>query len=405
MERDIPGKTPAIIHSAEIPHYEGAFIPLSQINVLNQPRQKFENIELLALDIARKNILNPLTVAYFDKEKCQEYIDAINKIWDTQHSIDELTPVETEDGEHAYYVLIAGERRLRAFKLLNTIGCIDCQEAHGQGPCYQRHFGNQDIETRVVKNANVWTTIKIQASENTHMSVPPQDEAHFYSMLYESYRNGTNYTISQLARDVGRSPDTIRDALRFCGLPKRIQDFVKEGYISYGVAVELARAKHELGLNDIDFMWWEAEALARQWTVAKFRERVSNEIRNRKNPQEFLGLFTETQEKEFQKSHFKRVVAGEMLSALDSHIRYFEKVNSLFEQNVLGQKDSPFSVRSPLRRFRALIDQQRRLIPHLEGLLSEQKLKDTSLVLETADSLLLSLEGLSDSEPVINYSN
>nr|MBI5455832.1 hypothetical protein [Candidatus Levybacteria bacterium] len=65
MERRVPGQTPIDAKPAEIPHYEGMFIPLSAVNVLNQPRQRFENIDLLAQDIARKNILNPLTRCLF----------------------------------------------------------------------------------------------------------------------------------------------------------------------------------------------------------------------------------------------------------------------------------------------------------------------------------------------------
>nr|MBI5455831.1 hypothetical protein [Candidatus Levybacteria bacterium] len=269
---------------------------------------------------------------------------------------------------------------------------MDCQETHGKNPCYERHFGNQNVETRVIKNADVWLAIKTQASENTHMSVPPEDEALYYGMLWKTAKGRDNkYTITQLARDMGRSPDAIRAALRYCELPKEIQNYVGQGYLSYGIAVELARAKEELSLDEIDFEWWTTKALVKRWHVPEFREIVSAEIRNRKQKQDVLGLFTQAQEDDFEKTYFKRIVEHEMITALWGYIRYFKRVNSLFEEKLLGKKDSPFSVRSPLRVFRALIEQERRLIPHLEGLLSEDELNQAIETLEVADTLSFSL--------------
>lgn len=60
------------------PYFKSMRLPLNIINVLPQPRKTFEEINFLANDIAQKNLYNPLTIACFDREHCQKYIEPIN---------------------------------------------------------------------------------------------------------------------------------------------------------------------------------------------------------------------------------------------------------------------------------------------------------------------------------------
>ena len=65
MERQKEGKpTPPAqetLRNKYIPNY----IPLDVINVLNQPRQTFEELDIMAQSIADHGLLNPLNVANY----------------------------------------------------------------------------------------------------------------------------------------------------------------------------------------------------------------------------------------------------------------------------------------------------------------------------------------------------
>src|ERR1035437_3090381 len=98
----------------------GSYISLYSINVLEQPRRTFEEIPTLAQNIADKRTLFPPIVAQLDREQAQAYIEMVNGVWDTTHDISELTT--TLDGEDkVFYILIDGERRLRANKYLAEV--------------------------------------------------------------------------------------------------------------------------------------------------------------------------------------------------------------------------------------------------------------------------------------------
>lgn len=55
-------------------------IPLDLINVLPQPRRTFEEIPLLADDIAAKGLINPITVGLFTPAQCRQYLQVINSV-------------------------------------------------------------------------------------------------------------------------------------------------------------------------------------------------------------------------------------------------------------------------------------------------------------------------------------
>jgi hypothetical protein len=389
MAREIDRVSP-IPAPKEVPHYEGASIPLDNINVLNQPRQTFENIDYLAQDIAQKNILNPLTVAELGLKEAQEYIDTINEIWQTQHTIEEL---KTANGNGKFYILIAGERRLRACKKLDTDGCFDCCDTYGKGPCYERHFGSRNVEVRLMRNFNALEAISTQASENTHMRVPPEEEAHFYDRFYKVRKmQDKSYTVTRFARSVGRSPDTIAGAIRYCKLPDEIQDHVCEGRLNYGMAVELQRAREGLELNEFDLRYWMNRALLSGTRVDDFRKTVSREIEMKKTNQSLLGLFTEAQERDMKKQYIRKVVEEAMVAGNWRFIHYFDTLIRLFEEGQLGLDDSPFSLGSPRRSYKALLDKEEELIPHLQLVVSNTRLSRDAAAVSRSKSLISEID-------------
>lgn len=330
-------------------HFKGARIPLTDINVLLQPRRTFEEIEILAEDIATKNLLHPLTIARFNRENCQRYLDVINLLWGTSYRVEELVSVNQKDKE-IFYIILAGERRFRACKYLREVGCERCHEKFGPGGCYKRHFGNERVDARLCVNISPLEALFLQASENIHMRVPPHEEARFYYELFQLIRKAEpNYSVSRFARQVGRSPETLREAIKFCLLPVQIQEFVVKGQIPYGIACEIARLHAQTDMNDKALGWWVLRAITGNYKVPDFREMVTRYLVEHNSGQ--ISLFSPEQEKQLERFHFRRVVERQFIMAIWNFIYYFNRALILFSEGKLGKKDSPFSERSPVRIY------------------------------------------------------
>lgn len=177
----------------------------------------------------------------------------MNRLWHTAFGIDQLH--STANGtRRKYHVLIAGERRYRALSLLWKEGCAECHDEYGKEPagtCFKRHFhkGNDRVEVRLCVNAPPLPTLFLQLSENTHMAVPPYEEAQAYILLFRLVRQADEkFSVAQFASRVGRSPETVRNALRFSELPVGVRVYVEKGAIRYGIGIELTRL-HRAGLK------------------------------------------------------------------------------------------------------------------------------------------------------------
>jgi ParB family chromosome partitioning protein len=191
-----------------------AEIPLELIHPSPaQPRSRFEPeaLEQLARSVADNGVLQPLLV--------------------------------TEDS-HGGYVLIAGERRLRAAQLagLGTVPVV-IRERVGE----DRH-----LELALVEN--------LQRRDLT-----PLEEAR----AFESLRVRFGMSQEDIARRVGVDRSTVANALRLLKLDPVVQGLVEEGALSAGHA----RALLALGDDDERRRW--AERAARQGLSVRELERVA----------------------------------------------------------------------------------------------------------------------------------
>lgn len=380
------------------PKYEGRTIPLDALNVLVQPRQTFTGIPELALDIAQKGILNPPTVALFGRQNADRYLVTLNKLWGTRYCLRDLKPVSTDDGEESFYVLLAGERRIRAFRNLWEMGCEECLIRFGSevsGACFIRHFGSDEIEVRICHNIPPLNALFLQFSENTHERVPAYEEAKAYAQLYKLLKRARrNLSVYWFAKQVGRSPETIRNALRFCELPFSIQEAVERGEIRYGIAIELARLQ-ENGLGKKELIYWMLIAQTEDLKVPEFRGKVDQYLANQAAGQmSLLDEMVGSQREQWERLNFRQVVEPRMVLGLWTLIHYFTRLEQLFADGALGLPDSPFSAKSPLRVLRAVLEKGRKLEPHLHRLLSKGKFGTYQKTIENLEELtsLLSQE-------------
>lgn len=160
----------------------------------NQPRKNFNEAKLkeLAASIKEKGVIQPLVV---------RQLAAGN------------------------FELIAGERRLRAAKLLGL----------AKVPAVIRKASDEDsLELTLIEN--------IQRDDLNAM-----EEARAYEKLMREF----NLTQETIAQKVGKERSTIANFLRLLSLPKEIQDYISLGEISMGHAralLALSNRKEQMDL-------------------------------------------------------------------------------------------------------------------------------------------------------------
>lgn len=374
--------------------YLGAWIFLEKINVLPQPRKTFECVEELAFDIADKGMMNPIVVARFSEESCRAYLAVINKLWGVDFRIEQLACIG-EKGERIFYVLLAGERRYRSCRYLWEKGCARCQELYGvggAGVCYKRHFGDSGkVEVRMCADIFPLAALFLQFSENTHMSVPAHEETRAYDQLFRLIKEAhPSFSLAEFARRAGRSPSTIRNALKFCELPVFVQEMVERREINYGIALELSRLA-TVGASNDDLMWWSLRARAENHNVATFRKLVSDHLNSLSAGQVSLfDVFDAEAERERKKNNIRHTVANEIIRELWIFIGYWQRVAKMCEE---GQIGPVFSEKSPVRLLRKksqLIRQK--ILPQLESSMPKSAAPEILSAFEDIEKTLNKLE-------------
>ena len=143
----------------------------------NQPRQQFdeEALQELVASIKEKGIITPVTVL-------------------------------EKDGQ---YILVAGERRLRAAKIA----------------------GLEEIPVYVIEVESDAELMEMALIENIQReSLNPIEEAEAFAVLNSKY----GLSQSDVAKAVGKKRVTITNSLRLLNLPTEIKNSIKEGEISAG---------------------------------------------------------------------------------------------------------------------------------------------------------------------------
>ena len=378
--------------------YQGATIELDAVIVFPQPRRTFEEIPTLALDIARKRMLNPPTVARFSPKNFAHYIEVINKLWNTDFSPDDerfLAKARVMEEEKVFHVLLAGERRFRSCCFIWAEGCPDCLDAFGKerpGVCFRRHFGGEKIQVRLSLNIPPIQALYLQLSENTHMAVPPHEEAHAYAQLFHLVKEADpEISVSRFARDVGRGPEKIKGALRYCLLPRVIQEAVEAKKIPYGIALEIARL-FEAGIHDeLELEWWAIRAITERKSVSSFREIISDFLFFRSSGQKSLDFAGLAEDDAMRQRHVREVVGRNLVGAVWTWEAYLKTAIQLCKEGKIGP-GMPFSERSPARILEALTRQLETLLPLLSPYLSRKKASELERAIEATLSIAKTIE-------------
>jgi ParB family chromosome partitioning protein len=137
---------------------------------------------------------------HFDNEKLIELANSIK-----EHGI--IQPIVVKK-EEQIYVIIAGERRWRAAKLLNL----------------------KEVPV-IIKELSDVEVVQISLIENIiREDLNPIEEATAYKKLLHDF----NLTQEQISKQVSKSRSTIANSLRLLNLDERIQGYLIEGVLSEG---------------------------------------------------------------------------------------------------------------------------------------------------------------------------
>lgn len=152
---------------------------------------------------------------FFDEDKLQELAESIR-----ENGV--IQPLLVTRGPGSRYTLVAGERRLRAAKLvqLDEVPVLLLDELQQ----------DQSLELALIEN--------IQRQDLNAI-----EEAQAYLRLMEEFQ----LTQDEVGRKVGRQRSTISNALRLLSLPSAIQQDVAMGVLSEGHARVLLRVKDDTG--------------------------------------------------------------------------------------------------------------------------------------------------------------
>lgn len=350
------------------PHYQSGRIRIEFVNVLPQPRQTFEGLLPLAEDVAAKGFINLPLVARFSKKEFETYLAIINLEWNTDFKVGQFVSTTDEKGL-VYYQLLAGERRYRASMILYNEGCEECKRRGPvqKGECFARHFADGLWEVRLCTNASPLIAQYLQLAENTHMAVPPWEEAAAYARLYRLVKVGQpEMTVGKFARYVGRGAETVGRALLYYELPEEIQKAVESKLVSYGIAVELARYQKETECDSEAILAMMVSAITSRMNVETFQKVIKGRLAERQSGQQSLDdMMSAAQLREMEHQAARRAVMSNSVAGLHAQLAYFRKVLALFEAGKLGRDDSPLSHDSTVRLLKELIAQLKQVTPHL----------------------------------------
>ena len=192
----------------------------------NQPRKNFEDKSLkqLAQSIKEKGLISPITVRKLDNK----------------------------------YIIVAGERRFRAHKLLK-----------------KKRILAYIIEADSNKDIMYMALIENIQREDLN----PIEEAKGYKYLKDNLKS----SITDIAKTVGKSRPAVSNALRLLKLPNEIQESIFKGEINAGQARAILQRKTSQGMIDLWLKLLKEKISVRKTENLASKRKVSPQLQNIQN--------------------------------------------------------------------------------------------------------------------------
>lgn len=180
----------------------------------NDEGSQTTRLELISLDLIRSDPRQPRQ--QFDEESIKGLAFSIEKQGLLQPIVVKPSPEHEKDGT---YVIVAGERRVRAFKLI----------------------GRTKIPAIIREQGDTYVLSLVENLRREDLN--PIDEANAIKRLINEF----GYTQAQVSEHVGKSVQWVQQRLLLLRLPKEIQDMVSNDKLPGAQALNLARYKGPKG--------------------------------------------------------------------------------------------------------------------------------------------------------------
>ena len=192
----------------------------------NQPRKNFEDKSLkqLAQSIKEKGLISPITVRKLDNK----------------------------------YIIVAGERRFRAHKLLKKKRIL-------------AYIIDAD------SNKDIMYMALIENIQREDLN--PIEEAKGYKYLKDNLKS----SITDIAKTVGKSRPAVSNALRLLKLPNEIQESILKGEINAGQARAILQRKTSQGMIDLWLKLLKEKISVRKTENLASKRKVSPQLQNIQN--------------------------------------------------------------------------------------------------------------------------
>lgn len=208
----------------------GQLVRLSQTrDVINPMLRELEE------SIERTDMINQPDVACLNPEALDTYIDFVNRVWRSDHRIEDFSP----DEHGMYYLVVAGHSRIMAVENNERR-----RSANAQKDGYSTDPLSAHIDCKIIDAIRPEQIIAYQLEENLH-KMPSQErvamalvETYLYGLEQGIWTNKTEFLEGQGARF---SRKQLNDAIAFSELPVEMRDFTLAGGAKYGVVVEIAK--------------------------------------------------------------------------------------------------------------------------------------------------------------------
>jgi len=351
-------------------------IPIEDVIILPQERHTFDPLKItdLAENIGRMGLLTNIKLAVFTSKA--KFIEYLLFSADLHGATLEFDDYKSYARKGKYYVLIAGECRIRAMIELREKGCSRCKvdgEESSECHCFEIQFPKSAIRwCDIYVNPDPFYARCIQVSENIHGTVPAHEEAYFVESMLKMYRKrDAQFSYAKLAKELGCSPNKVSRMIKFCGLPDRLRKAVENSKMKYGFAIEMARlADHKFGEKTLETELRYVISQGPRLSIPKYRRRITERIASLVQ-MDLAAAMDYSVQADTEKA-FRNAIKSLTGDGLQGIILTFEGMKWLCEQHLLSTADSPMTDPENRKRLGKVLD-------HLDSCLGQVQMVINSL--------------------------
>lgn len=379
--------------STAIVRGEPGFVDPFNVCVFRQVRDgeesHYQGISELAESIAGNHLLTPLTICVWDDKTTKQYAELIKQIFNGDGGFVFEAEQSYSDGKNR--VLVAGHRRRQALYRLRHEGSDVYRQnfpEQSSQECFLTQFrGDKDHQQPGFVPAMIYTDIpaergvSLQLEENINrrnISSPTQAKA--IKGLYDLkllQTEGACLTVSEFARQSQISEGVVRDALRFCELPKSIRYAVERGAFKWSCALELTvihrmlreRPKPDGSFREDQEIEYTLLALSASEAAAKNLQAFRKFLRTWVD--EVLGQLVMFEDLALTPEQIAtRLLGDEMIRGSAEHTIFLQRVAYALRHGwIKDEKLAPLHRHEVRAAVAAMLAEQRALLPMLKVIL------------------------------------